>query len=657
MSVLLDALKKAALEKQTKELNKNTSEKKDSNPESNDSSIKPVQDTDSNTSDKESSEYLESGNLTNDPGTSDTSNDGTSSANSHTLEVEYESDASGDQESSSDRKDNVQPEEVVVYDLEMDSEYLEELESVVELDDDEHEKIEENIESQQGSPSEKSIDDVKQEANVVSENDQSDSHDGSRSGVAVELNGVSEREVDLEQSIDNENKISEDKSDNDTETKESVSSGPIHKSNIAREEHIEKTKATFNRLRENKKIEVRKNKIKLVVVYTALLLLSLAIVGGYYYFFVYSVTSNVLSKTTAQPVPYNNINSVDPETLDDLGGSNSLSDQSGLSSEVDVEQAPESVVESEVENASGHNNENIAAIEQVNNVTNKESKVNDAPSNSVNSNNTPSNRANREKTGTTKLKQDGSRNELTKNDAREAQAVKSTRIEKPNSARSVVKKQSEDNRIGSSLSSQSAIVKKGKVKQDPYTSAIDSGYQAFLAGDLTTAKRHYTEALRINSYGRDALLGNAALAMAEKRYQAALNYYQSRLARSPKDTYALSGILSIAGIDDPSPELISNVNELLADNPEAAYLHFLQGSLLAANNRWNAAQESFFKAWSREPSRAEYVLNLAISLDHLNKTKEALQFYRQALSLSSQSAVAIDVDSIARRVQQLEEKQ
>jgi|GEM_PF-1075115 len=184
--------------------------------------------------------------------------------------------------------------------------------------------------------------------------------------------------------------------------------------------------------------------------------------------------------------------------------------------------------------------------------------------------------------------------------------------------------------------------------------SIDRGYKAYQRGDISAAQEAYQEALRQDPYQRDAMLGAAAVAVRQGRQHDALKMYQQRLARDPKDQYAQSGVLALSEDAGQNPELDSELSRLLLEYPEAAHLHFLKGSLFAARQQWAAAQVSFFEAWQRDNKNPDLAFNLAVALDHLAQPKEAARFYRQALTLGDSRPASFSVNAIQRRLQDLE---
>ncbi len=190
---------------------------------------------------------------------------------------------------------------------------------------------------------------------------------------------------------------------------------------------------------------------------------------------------------------------------------------------------------------------------------------------------------------------------------------------------------------------------------DDISESIRRGYEAYQAGDYASAELAYRDALAEDPHQRDALLGAAAVAVQLNRQEEALRFYQQRLARAPKDEYAQAGILALTASSDNNPQFDSELNRLLREFPNAAHLHFLKGSLFAAREQWGAAQLAFFEAWQRDNKNPNYAFNLAVAMDHIQVPKEALHFYQQALLLSTGRQVGFSMAAVQQRVQELEQ--
>jgi len=181
-----------------------------------------------------------------------------------------------------------------------------------------------------------------------------------------------------------------------------------------------------------------------------------------------------------------------------------------------------------------------------------------------------------------------------------------------------------------------------------------SAYAAFKAGNDTAAQRYYREVLHGDVRNVDALLGMAAIAARQGRSNDALGWYGKVLEVEPRNAVAQSAMVSVMGQADPIGSE-SRIKNLLAQQPEAPYLHAALGSMYAAQNQWPLAQQSYFQALHFDAKNAEYAFNLAVSLDHMGKTALALQYYKTTLELLSKSGTGnIDRTQVEARIAQLE---
>jgi len=177
-------------------------------------------------------------------------------------------------------------------------------------------------------------------------------------------------------------------------------------------------------------------------------------------------------------------------------------------------------------------------------------------------------------------------------------------------------------------------------------------YQAFMAGDDMTAERLYREALRSEPRNVDVLLGLAAVAARQGRVEEAQQHYMHVLDLEPRSAAAYAGLIGLVGQTDPAGSA-SRLKSLLAQQPDAAFLHEALGNLYAEQGQWPTAQQSYSQAYLLDPSSAEYAFNLAVSLDQLNETKLALSYYQRAQELQSSRAGALDKDQLETRISQL----
>jgi Tfp pilus assembly protein PilF len=183
-------------------------------------------------------------------------------------------------------------------------------------------------------------------------------------------------------------------------------------------------------------------------------------------------------------------------------------------------------------------------------------------------------------------------------------------------------------------------------------SGLERGWEALQAGDLGRAKDEYLRVLKANPINRDALLGVATIEARNQDIEGAEARYLKVLEIDPRDPYAHAGLAVLRGPRD-AIQSESKLKNLLAQQPDALFVHFALGNQYAAQTRWADAQASYFKAYSSDPDNPDYAFNLAVSLDQLHEPRAALEYYRRALALSGQRAVGFNQAQVQARIREL----
>jgi tetratricopeptide (TPR) repeat protein len=183
------------------------------------------------------------------------------------------------------------------------------------------------------------------------------------------------------------------------------------------------------------------------------------------------------------------------------------------------------------------------------------------------------------------------------------------------------------------------------------TNELSSAYKNFHQGNEKLAYESYRQILQQDSNNRDALLGFAALAVRHGNLALARQYYQQVLQSNPQDPHAQVGLINTLNYQPASSE--TQLKLLLANSPHSAYIHFSLGNLYANQGRWAQAQQAYFDAYRYDSSQADYAYNLAISLDQLNQTGAALNYYQQALRLAPNQRVNFNQTAVHKRIQTL----
>jgi tetratricopeptide (TPR) repeat protein len=182
---------------------------------------------------------------------------------------------------------------------------------------------------------------------------------------------------------------------------------------------------------------------------------------------------------------------------------------------------------------------------------------------------------------------------------------------------------------------------------------VDSGYTAYLAGNLDAARADYQQALSDDPANRDAQLGLAALDVRTGRLEAAESAYVKLVQADPRDAEAQAALIALRGGRGDPLAAESRLKTMLAADPKAHALNFALGNQFAQQGRWAEAQAQYFKAFAAEPNNPDFAYNLAVSLDHLRQPKQALEYYKHAVELARVRGASFDPASAEARIAQL----
>ena len=184
-------------------------------------------------------------------------------------------------------------------------------------------------------------------------------------------------------------------------------------------------------------------------------------------------------------------------------------------------------------------------------------------------------------------------------------------------------------------------------------SPLARAYEAFNSNQYEAAKALYQEAERADPKNPDSLLGLAAIATLEGNASEAGRLYFKALELDPKNATAQAGIISLSGRTEPANSE-ARLKSLIAKEP-SAHLYSVLAGLHAEQAQWSQAQAAYFQAHHLAPQNADYVFNLAVSLEHLNQPRAALTYYRKALELGSERA-SFSRDAAQARIADLQSR-
>ena len=181
--------------------------------------------------------------------------------------------------------------------------------------------------------------------------------------------------------------------------------------------------------------------------------------------------------------------------------------------------------------------------------------------------------------------------------------------------------------------------------------SLQAAYQSYTNGDMASARQQYSAVLQQDPNNRDALLGTAAVALAQRQPGAATGVYLRLLELDPNDGDAVAGLAGMRQGDPAQTE--SRLKAIVQRSPEAGPALFALGNLYAQQSRWADAEQAYFRAYSAVPDNPDYAYNLAVGLDRLNQGKLAIGYYQRALALATNTPGNFNRIMLRRRLHEL----
>lgn len=181
--------------------------------------------------------------------------------------------------------------------------------------------------------------------------------------------------------------------------------------------------------------------------------------------------------------------------------------------------------------------------------------------------------------------------------------------------------------------------------------ALNEAFDAYERGDYEQSESAYRRALALAPRHPNALHGLAAILHRTGRFDESRQFYESLLSVDPGNTAAAAALLT-GGNQHVRAANESEIKQLIQRHPNSAGLQFALGQLMAKQQRWPDARDRFANAVRLDRGNADYLFNLAISLDHLGRYSEARPVYESALA-SSDATSTLNSDLIVARLQSL----
>ena len=178
---------------------------------------------------------------------------------------------------------------------------------------------------------------------------------------------------------------------------------------------------------------------------------------------------------------------------------------------------------------------------------------------------------------------------------------------------------------------------------------LHEAYAAYQKGDDQLALVKYNAVLDIDPDNRNALLARAAINIQNNRIAEAIRDYRRILFVNPKDSIAMSSMIAVANISPEQSE--TQLKLMIRDEPDSHYLNFTLGNIFGAQNRWQEAQKKYFTALENNPHDPNYAYNLAVSLEHIAKPQVAIAYYELALNNYTRGLATFSKDVVDARLE------
>ncbi len=183
---------------------------------------------------------------------------------------------------------------------------------------------------------------------------------------------------------------------------------------------------------------------------------------------------------------------------------------------------------------------------------------------------------------------------------------------------------------------------------------VTAGYNALVRGDLGGALDRYEAALQEEPTSIMAQLGRSAALQKLGRLEEARMGYETVLRLDPNNRQALANLTSIFSASAPN-EALSRLLTLEREYPDFSPITAQIGLLYARMGSTEDALTYLRRAASSSPETVMYQYNLAVLLDRVGRSEQAVVAYERVLAglLSTGVGSNLSRSSIERRVRYL----
>ncbi len=182
------------------------------------------------------------------------------------------------------------------------------------------------------------------------------------------------------------------------------------------------------------------------------------------------------------------------------------------------------------------------------------------------------------------------------------------------------------------------------------------GQMYLLNGELDKARSIFEKARGDKDAGAAALAGLGKVALAGGQYKEAAARLEEALKLSPNasrlrqplamayrglgDTLKAKANLAHFATDGPEPGVSDPIVDAMSERVVVSRVLLRRGQRFGKEGRFDRAERAFRAAVASDPSNAEAIANLGVSLANLGRTDEAQKYLVESLHLDDSSAVA-----------------
>jgi tetratricopeptide (TPR) repeat protein len=169
---------------------------------------------------------------------------------------------------------------------------------------------------------------------------------------------------------------------------------------------------------------------------------------------------------------------------------------------------------------------------------------------------------------------------------------------------------------------------------------VAHGSAALRLRDTKTARQDFMAARDASPRSTDVYVNLASVALAEKKLDEAISFYNSALAIDPANFNSLRGLISIYAAQNHTDQAHARIDQSLAAQPNNASLHFLKGQIYGYEQNAQGAEAEFRRALEIDGNYLAAYSALGALFVNTNQQDRAIQEYQKIVERRPDNASA-----------------